>query len=297
MTTPLPPFLANTTTVPAPGGRTLTLYTAGDAASSDVVLLESGLGQGAAYWGAVADAVVASAPGLRVVGYDRAGYGSSSPPADDRSLHAMAGDLSAVIDSLEARRLVLVGHSWGGAIARTYAASSSSTPLHGLVLVDHSDEHCAFYFSTGMTWAFWLQSWLYQPLAATGVLGFMMRRGFKGLPAAYASRSVADSTTAAAARAGALEVSQVAGLKGLIDHPPQLGDTPVVVISAADGPGPHKEGSTRALLAAAHKETVASVANGTFVLAEKSGHIVPADEPGLVAGHIVGLFKGRPNAD
>ncbi|WOO76455.1 Soluble epoxide hydrolase [Vanrija pseudolonga] len=296
MADPLPQFLANTTAVPVPGGRTVTLYTAGAASSADVVLLESGLGQGAAYWGAVVDGIVASAPELRVVGYDRAGYGTSSPPTDDRSLHAMAGDLSAVVSSLNASRLVLVGHSWGGPIIRTYVAASSSAPLHGMVLVDHSDERCPFYFSRSMSWAFWLQSWLYQPLAAVGLLGMMMRRGFKTLPRVYAARSVADSTSAAAARAGALEVANVAGLRELLTHPPELGDTPLVVISAKDG-GPHKEGSTRGLLSAAHKETAASVKNGTFVLAEKSGHIVPVDEPGLVAGHIVSLFRGRVNAD
>lgn len=297
MSDTLPPFLVNTTTVAVPGERTITVYTAGPASSTDVVLLESGLGQGAAYWGAVVDAITVSAPTLRVVGYDRAGYGKSTPPTDDRSLHAMAADLSSVVSSLGASRLVLVGHSWGGPIIRTYAASSVPG-LHGMVLVDHSDEHCASYFSRSMSWAFWLQSWLYQPLAAVGLLGMMMRRMGKGLPEAYASRSIADSTSASAARAGALEVSNVASLRELLTHPPELGDTPLIVISAKDG-GPHKDGSMRALLAAAHRETAASVKNGTFVLAEKSGHIVPIDEPGLVAGHIVSLFRpsGRTNAD
>ncbi|KAL1413776.1 hypothetical protein Q8F55_001558 [Vanrija albida] len=297
MTSPTPPtspFLSNTSTVAVPG-RTLTVYTAGPAASPDVILLESGLGQGAAYWGGVVEAITAAAPELRVVGYDRAGYGVSSPPTDSRTLHDLAADLGAVVDSLGASRLVLVAHSWGGPIVRTYAASAPSP--HGIVLVDHSDEGCAAYFWRSMGWAFWLQAWLYTPLSYLGVLRYAMRRMGDGIPEPYFSAALASSTSPTAARAGALEVSHVqSDLRGLLDNPPAIGDTPLVVISAADTAA-NTPGSMRELLIAAHKRTAAAAKNGTFVVAEKSGHIVPASEPGLIAGHAVGLFRGRPNAE
>ena len=52
--------------------------------------------------------------GIRCVTYDRRGHGRSDAPAEGHDLDTLADDLGAVIDSLEQRKVVLVGHSMGG---------------------------------------------------------------------------------------------------------------------------------------------------------------------------------------
>jgi pimeloyl-ACP methyl ester carboxylesterase len=77
--------------------------------------------------------LVEVAPGLVAGGYhpysvDGPGFGAS-PPADDYSLRALAATLHTV--GLE--RPVVMGHSWGGAVALAYAATY---PVRALVLAD-----------------------------------------------------------------------------------------------------------------------------------------------------------------
>jgi non-heme chloroperoxidase len=55
-----------------------------------------------------------SSHGIRCVTYDRRGHGRSDAPAEGHDLDTLADDLGAVIDSLEQRKVVLVGHSMGG---------------------------------------------------------------------------------------------------------------------------------------------------------------------------------------
>ena len=51
--------------------------------------------------------------GLRCVSYDRRGHGRSDAPALGYDLNTLADDLSAVVDGLDLRDVVLVGHSMG----------------------------------------------------------------------------------------------------------------------------------------------------------------------------------------
>ena len=51
--------------------------------------------------------------GLRCVSYDRRGHGRSDAPAHGYDLNTLADDLSAVVDGLDLRDVVLVGHSMG----------------------------------------------------------------------------------------------------------------------------------------------------------------------------------------
>ena len=115
-------------------------------AGPDLVVLEAGLGASGYFWGPV-HALLAEH--VRVIAYDRAGYGGSDPDTAPRDLSRLAADLDAVISASPHQRLVLVGHSWGGPVVRTLAARRllAGRPLDGLVLVDPSDEHAALYFS------------------------------------------------------------------------------------------------------------------------------------------------------
>jgi pimeloyl-ACP methyl ester carboxylesterase len=72
----------------------------------------------------------------RAVALDLRGHGRSAPPRDGRyAVDGMADDVVAVADALGLRRLVLVGHSQGAAVAIAAAAKLPGR-VAGLVLLD-----------------------------------------------------------------------------------------------------------------------------------------------------------------
>jgi pimeloyl-ACP methyl ester carboxylesterase len=72
----------------------------------------------------------------RVVAFDFRGHGHSEPPKDGNyTIAAMAGDIAAVVDTLELGRFVLVGHSMGGGVALSYAGAHPDR-VAGLILLD-----------------------------------------------------------------------------------------------------------------------------------------------------------------
>jgi pimeloyl-ACP methyl ester carboxylesterase len=72
--------------------------------------------------------------GIAPVSIDGPGFGAS-PPATAYDLDSLATLLRATIRALSLDRPVLMGHSWGGAVA-TALASSHPDEARGLVLVD-----------------------------------------------------------------------------------------------------------------------------------------------------------------
>ncbi|HET7729469.1 MAG TPA: alpha/beta hydrolase [Usitatibacter sp.] len=71
----------------------------------------------------------------RALAVDLRGHGKSAAPRDaDYSMRAFVKDLEAVVNTLEIKRFVLVGHSLGGAVAAAYAAAHPGR-VAGLVLV------------------------------------------------------------------------------------------------------------------------------------------------------------------
>jgi pimeloyl-ACP methyl ester carboxylesterase len=118
------------------GGRRLRATVAG--AGSPPVVFEAGLGNGGDHWALVAPAVAGV---TTAVTYDRAGYGGSDPSSDRRSSAEVARDLHALLSRLELPApYVLVGHSLGALHVRLFAADHPDD-VAGLVLVDGSSEH------------------------------------------------------------------------------------------------------------------------------------------------------------
>lgn len=71
----------------------------------------------------------------RALALDLRGHGSSTtPPDDDYSIDSLAEDIEAVVDSLDLKRFVVVGHSLGAAAAIAYAGTHPGR-VAGLVLV------------------------------------------------------------------------------------------------------------------------------------------------------------------
>ncbi len=118
------------------GGRQLHLRCLGE--GQPTVLLEAGMPRVSGEWARVQAAVAAF---TRVCAYDRAGYGWSDPGPDVRSPSQASEDLHALLQGAGvARAVVLVGHSWGGMLAR-YHALRFPEQVAGLVLVDPLPDH------------------------------------------------------------------------------------------------------------------------------------------------------------
>lgn len=97
------------------------------------VVFESGFGQGAEVWN---DVVADLGPQYQSIAYARAGLGKSGTDGQPKTIEAHLQDLAAVIEQLApGRKVVLVGHSYGGLLATEFARLHPER-LQGLVLVD-----------------------------------------------------------------------------------------------------------------------------------------------------------------
>lgn len=113
------------------GGYTLQAERHGDGPVA--VVFESGFGQGAGVW---KDVIAGLGADCRCVAYARAGLGRSGTDGAPKRIDAHLADLGAVIDTLASgRKVVLVGHSYGGLLATEFARRHPER-VQGLVLVD-----------------------------------------------------------------------------------------------------------------------------------------------------------------
>jgi pimeloyl-ACP methyl ester carboxylesterase len=73
--------------------------------------------------------------GLRVIKYDRRGFGKSSKPWSGYDYDSLADDLSAVIDQLNLHDITLVGFSMGGGEVARYLSVYGSGEVSKVVLI------------------------------------------------------------------------------------------------------------------------------------------------------------------
>lgn len=116
----------------AANGLTFTVDCAG--AGDTVALLLHGFPESRASWREQLPALAAL--GWRAVAPDMRGYGDSSRPRSTEaySIERLVGDVAALFDALGAKRRILIGHDWGGAIA--WATALRAVPLDGLVILN-----------------------------------------------------------------------------------------------------------------------------------------------------------------
>ncbi len=106
-------------------------------AGSYTVILEAGFGRDLGVWRNVAPALAKSA---KVVAYSRAGHGKSDPRPEAPTIAARTNELEQLIATAGLKPpFVLVGHSYGGFLVRSYAARHPEQ-VAGMVFVDPSDE-------------------------------------------------------------------------------------------------------------------------------------------------------------
>jgi non-heme chloroperoxidase len=73
--------------------------------------------------------------GFRVVAHDRRGHGRSSQPFSGNDMDGYADDLAAVIEALDLKDAVLVGHSTGGGEVVRYIARHGKERVAKVVLI------------------------------------------------------------------------------------------------------------------------------------------------------------------
>jgi non-heme chloroperoxidase len=73
--------------------------------------------------------------GFRAVAHDRRGHGRSSQPWDGNDMDTYADDLAELIDQLDLRDVILVGHSTGGGEVTRYIGRHGTSRVAKAVLV------------------------------------------------------------------------------------------------------------------------------------------------------------------
>lgn len=118
-------------------GRKLNVLLSGTAKPGvPAVVFEGGLGSPVDAWNPVPSELAAA---TRTVAYERAGIGASEPGPEPRSIKQIVAELHALLAKLDVPPpYVLVGHSMGGAIIYSFAATYPKE-IAGLVYVDPTD--------------------------------------------------------------------------------------------------------------------------------------------------------------
>jgi len=73
--------------------------------------------------------------GFRVVAHDRRGHGRSSQASSGNDMNGYADDLAAVLDTLDLKDAILVGHSTGGGEVVRYIGRHGTKRVAGVVLI------------------------------------------------------------------------------------------------------------------------------------------------------------------
>ena len=283
-------------------GFRLHLQDSGSNAETPVVVLEAGIAASSLSWSRVAPEVAEFA---RVIRYDRAGLGWSERTSAPRSAAQCAQELRSLLEKAGIPGpFVLVGHSFGGYVARIFAGRFPEQ-IAGLVLLDspstsewiplHPDAKRKLQGGV-------LFSWIGAVLAGLGVVRFCLARltsGSTDLPV-MVTRSFGRSALTVVGRlvgevqklpasiwpqvqAHWCQPKSFRSMASYLAHLPQSAaqveamsmpeNIPVIVLTASKpDPARHAAQESVALLSAQGKHSVAAT----------SGHWIQLDEPELV---------------
>lgn len=275
-------------------------------APGPVVVLESGLGGGTLEWEAVASSLEAAAT---VVRRDRPGLGWSGPGASAaRTAVGAACELQRLLKHLGLQGpYVLVGHSLGGLHVRAFACLFPHD-VAGVVLVDPSHEEVLRRIPS-LKWLSRLQAVVFRLLLACGALGraLLLRIFSKSLadecakPLSASTAEVLRRTTELARRPGVLRTigAEFAGVEPSYRQLRELSEPfPPVPLRIISRGRPPSSGSMAAMLQrwqALHAELLRLSPDSTHLIAERSGHLVPLDQPEVIVAAIEALLL-RPAA-
>lgn len=266
-------------------GRTLAYVRSGS--DGPVVVLESGLGNTAASWVAVQEALATS---CLIFAYDRAGLGASDVASGSRDLDALADDLIAFLEAVDTgdaeEPVYVVAHSWGGPVARVAAARRPDL-IRALVLVDPTFADVRSYVRTARL----VHAWWYV-VARLGGRGRLLRPyaddRWAGLTPAQKDVALADMMTVPNLRTSLRELS---GLHRSLGQLAELDRQPVAVpctiLIGARGPAP-----VRTLMAVAAARLSSFSPETTWVRVDDAGHSIPQESPRRTAQEVLDMIAG-----
>jgi len=312
-----PPFAAPGRLIDL-GGWRLHLNCSGRAAPSrPAVILEAGAGDFSVDWSLVQPLV---APFARVCSYDRAGAGWSDLGPRPRTMRQQVWELHAELEKAgEKPPFVLVGHSNGGWLVRLFAETYPAD-VSGLVLVDAGAEDPLRVLADGkVTHASELAKGQQIPAVKTSGplresdlpprIVSLIQASIRGM-AGHFNDPPRDKLPPEARRMREWSLSQIKH-PASNDNPFEadelaamlaerkkkqhvLGDLPLIVISRGL---PEEKGPQAAQREEAHRKDQAALLTlssaGKPIVAAKSGHHVPLDEPGVVASAIREIVRVR----
>lgn len=219
--------------------------------SDIVILLEAGATLDAGSWAKVI-AAIEGRTDATIIAYDRAGMGGSTPVATPYAIADEVARLHRLLDQLAPKRkLVLVGHSYGGFLIQAYA-NRYPAEVVGMAYVD-----------------------------ANTVEGI---GGTAGAQKLIATILAADAAGKASFNDKRLAHAYVDTVRAMAALPPPCG-IPIAVLTQGDEAG----GADPAALAQWRKGHAALAARWGAPLryAPGSGHLIPADRPDLVTDAIL----------
>lgn len=111
-------------------------YLIWNAAAEKTALLVHGLASNARIWTHMANQLVGA--NFRLIAADTRGHGLSEIPQNGYSFDQIYQDLSAMIQTLDLKKPLLVGHSWGAQLLIEYASRTQFGPYapSAIILVD-----------------------------------------------------------------------------------------------------------------------------------------------------------------
>lgn len=250
--------------------------TAPAAATSEVkppVVFESGLGLSRLLWANVAHLLAKA--GYRTISYDRSGLGRS-PAATERNLEALVADLEQVVRAYAPQGAIIVGHSYGGIMARLLTARQPQL-VKALVLVDPSSEFVGAQigplgkrlealFDSAITFS--------RDLKLLPI--FLMAAGYKHLPARLQQKVRVEDVSDAALKARRQEnKGYYPALAKLREQPLPHPQVPVEILLASSSP--------ESEWFKAHSEYASKLPDAHLWQASTSSHMVPLLKPQEVA--------------
>ena len=260
------------------GGYRLHLWCTGTGAPA--VILDTGLGGSSAGWGFVQPDV---ARFTRVCSYDRAGMGYSDPGPSPRTARRIASELAELLArSGIAGPVVLVGASLAGFNIRVFASDHPERTA-GLVLVDASHEDQAHEVPPMAPFVPLLST-----IGAFRLFGVSFGQQVETLPPAVRRFAEATRFRAAGYRAAADEIIHVWESASEVRSSRRKLTIPVLVVTGALG----ADENWRQL----QRDQASLSERGCLVIAERSGHVVPVDQPEIVVEAIrtvVETARGR----
>ena len=271
------------------GGHKLNVRVNGAAKpGAPTIIFESGLGSPLAAWNGVNVTVADSS---RTIAYERAGIGASEPGKEPPTVKHIAAELHALLSKLDAPPpYVLVGHSLGGPIINTFAATFPRE-IAGLVFIDPTD----FMQTDADMAAVWEKVGVKNGRDSVRTLQAKM---LTGMPAGV----VAEWREVDRVERGGFAEYRAAG-----DAPA----VPMVVLLAAKGEpsaaGVGFPGDFNRFFQALMDQRIEHFgrlarrgAKGTLVLTTKSGHFIHGSEPELVVWairRVLAMAKPHPELD